>query len=176
MNHFSYFDPFFRKTHSDTNNNIEQQQIDETNPFTYPENLENALELIRLAVQEEDRDSLYNNFLIDNAVSSVSREILEEIRDDEIRHYQLLKQIYFDLTGEEVPEPELIAEYEQPSCFCEGLKTAILGDSKNIELYRQILYAMESRVHINMVTDMLTDEIKHVGLYNYIYSKNGCRI
>ncbi|HBD01414.1 MAG TPA: rubrerythrin, partial [Lachnoclostridium sp.] len=38
-----------------------------------------------------------------------------------------------------------------------------------------ILYAMQSRVHINMMIEIITDEIRHGILYNYLYAKNGCR-
>lgn len=41
--------------------------------------------------------------------------------------------------------------------------------------YRNILYAMEFREHINMMIEIITDELRHGILYNYLYTKNGCR-
>ncbi|HCL01056.1 MAG TPA: rubrerythrin, partial [Lachnoclostridium phytofermentans] len=40
--------------------------------------------------------------------------------------------------------------------------------------YRQILFAMQDRIHINMLTEIITDEIRHGILYTYLYSKNNC--
>ena len=33
---------------------------------------------------------------------------------------------------------------------------------------------MQDRRHINMLTEIITDEIRHANLYNLLYSKNGC--
>jgi hypothetical protein len=45
-----------------------------------------------------------------------------------------------------------------------------------VRKYRRILYALQDRVQINILAGIFTDEIRHGSLYNYLYSKNGCRI
>jgi hypothetical protein len=45
-----------------------------------------------------------------------------------------------------------------------------------VRKYRRILYALQDRVHINILTGIITDEIRHGILYSYLYSKNGCRV
>ena len=59
--------------------------------------------------------------------------------------------------------------------YCEGIKMAIMGEQNAVRKYRKILYAMQERVEINILTEIITDEIRHGSLYNYLYSKNGCK-
>jgi rubrerythrin len=62
----------------------------------------------------------------------------------------------------------------QVTPYCDGLKRALLGEQNAVAKYRQILYAMQTPIHINMVTEIITDEIRYGSLYNYLYSKNNC--
>lgn len=34
--------------------------------------------------------------------------------------------------------------------------------------------AMQDRRHINMLAEIITDELRHGNLYNFLYSKNKC--
>lgn len=65
-------------------------------------------------------------------------------------------------------------QFIQPESYCAGLSRALLGEQNAVQRYRKILYAMQDRVHINMMTEIITDEIRHGILYNYLYTKNGC--
>ncbi len=143
--------------------------------FVYPENVPNALSLIEQALGGETEDRIFYGFLIENAPSEEDARIIDSIRQDEIKHYGLFRQIYYELTGEMTPESNE-EEVEQPQSYCDGLKHALLGEQSAVSRYRQILYAMRSRIHINMLTEIMTDEIRHGLLYNYLYSKNGCNV
>jgi rubrerythrin len=113
-------------------------------------------------------------WLIANAPSEEDRRIIAGIRDDEMRHYQMFRRLYTELTGQ--APPEVMQEpFMPPGSYCEGLQQAVLGEQGAVQRYRQILYAMQSRVHINVVTDILTDELRHGILYNYLYSRNNCQ-
>ncbi len=141
--------------------------------FTYPENLENALALIQKAVGGENEDRLFYTYLIDNSSSEEEKQIISGIRDNEIQHYGWFRQIYQDLTGKSVPkQPE--EEFSAPANYCEGLARALMGEQSAVQRYRKILYAMQRRVHINMLTQIITDEIRHAILYSYLFTKAGC--
>jgi hypothetical protein len=79
----------------------------------------------------------------------------------------------FEVTGESVPNRKE-AEFTPPVTYCQGLKRALLGEQNAVQKYRQIMYAMQTREHINMMLEIITDELRHGILYNYLYSKNGC--
>lgn len=143
--------------------------------YTYPQNVPEALKLIQEAVAGETEDRMFYQYLIENAPSQEDKEIIEGIRDDEINHFNLFRQVYFQLTGQMLPTPQNVT-FEKPASYCEGLKRALRGEQNAVRKYRRILYALQDRVQINILTGIITDEIRHGILYNYLYAKNGCRV
>lgn len=144
------------------------------NIFTYPQNLQNALNLIQQALGGETEDRMFYAWLIDNAHPEDDKAIISSIRDDEIKHFGLFTQLYYDLTS--MPPSQVSNEaFTPPENYCDGLAHALLGEQNAVRKYRQILYAMQSRVHINIMTEIVTDEIRHGILYNYLYTSNGCK-
>ena len=150
--------------------NIMQEQ----SIYSYPYNLPGALKLIEEAVKGEAEDRMFYQYLIDNAPSDEDKEIIGGIRDNEIKHFGMFRKLYRDLTGKSIPPPENVT-FENPESYCAGIKKALLGEQNAVQKYRKILFAMQSRVHINMLTEIITDEIRHGILYSYLYAKNGCR-
>jgi rubrerythrin len=143
--------------------------------YSYPENLSNAISLIEEALAGEEEDRLFYSYLINNAPSEEDRQIISGIRDNEIRHHSLFLKLYSDLTGETVPQ--IPGErFIPPSSYCEGLQRSIIGEESAVAKYRKILFAMQDRIHINMLTEIITDEIRHGILYTYLYSKNKCNL
>lgn len=142
--------------------------------YTYPQNVPGALKLIQEAVAGETEDRMFYQYLIDNAPSAEDKEIISGIRDDEISHFNLFRQVYYQLTGQVLPPPQNVT-FEKPANYCEGVKRALRGEQNAVRKYRRILYALQDRVQINILTGIITDEIRHGILYNYLYSKNGCR-
>jgi len=142
--------------------------------FTFPQNLPNALVLIQQALAGETEDRLFYSWLIENAPSDEDKQIISGIRDNEIGHYALFKQLYSEITGV-MPQQVQGEQFVIPENYCAGLSRALLGEQNAVVRYRNILYAMEFREHINMMIEIITDELRHGILYNYLYTKNGCR-
>jgi rubrerythrin len=111
---------------------------------------------------------------ISSELTAEDKEIISGIRDDEISHFILFRQVYYQLTGQVLPPPQNVT-FEKPANYCEGVKRALRGEQNAVRKYRRILYALQDRVQINILTGIITDEIRHGILYNYLYSKNGCR-
>lgn len=151
-----------------------QQIMQADTVFAYPQNLPGALALIQQAVAGETEDRMFYTYLMDKAPSAEDKEIISGIRNNEISHHGWFQQIYYEITGRTVPEAQG-EQFTPPANYCEGLGRAMLGEQAAVAKYRRILYAMQSRVHINMLTEIITDEIRHGLLYNYLYDKNGCR-
>ena len=82
-------------------------------------------------------------------------------------------QIYYELTGQTIP-PIQDTEFERPKSYCAGIQKALFGELGAVERYRRILFALQDRRHINMLTEIITDEIKHSSKYNFLYAKNKC--
>ncbi|MBM7613811.1 ferritin-like domain-containing protein [Alkaliphilus hydrothermalis] len=141
--------------------------------YTYPYNFPMALELIREAVSDERSDELFYDYLLGEAPTEEDQEMIRSIRDDERKHFALFRQLYYELTGMMLPPPPE-GELTPPESYCMGLKQALRGELATVQKYRKILFAMQSRRHINMMTEIITDELRHADLYNLLYSKNEC--
>lgn len=142
--------------------------------YVYPANLPEALKLITGAVAGEREDRQFYDYLISVAPTEEDKETIRGIRDNEIRHFMLFRLIYFQLTGQVLPAPET-TPFTRPVSYCAGLRKALLGEENAVTRYRKILFAMQNRVHINMLVEITTDELRHGTLYSYLYSKNSCK-
>ena len=142
-------------------------------PYSYPHNLPVALDLMRDSLMGETEDKLFYAHILNAAVLPEDRETISSIRNDEMKHYEILRKLYHEHTGETPPKPDAPEEMEQMT-YCQALAKALRGEVAAIERYRKILFAMQDRRHINMVTEILTDEIRHADLYGLLLSMNNC--
>ena len=142
-------------------------------PYTYPGNVKMALQLIKEAVEGENEDRMFYGYLLENAPKE-DKEIIAGIRNDEMGHFGLFRTLYRELTGQMLPPPQDVP-FEKPESYCQGLGKSIIGETNAVRKYRNILYAMMDRRMINIVTGIITDEIRHAALYNYLYAKNNCK-
>lgn len=134
--------------------------------YAYPE----ALNLIIQSVSSEREDELFYNYLLSVAPQG-QREIIISIRDDEIKHFKMLREIYWEVTGKDIPQaPEVT--FLQPQNFCEGITKALFGELAAVERYRKVLYGFEFLPYRNMITEIYTDELKHSSKWNYLFTVN----
>ncbi|MEW9121458.1 MAG: ferritin-like domain-containing protein [Thermotaleaceae bacterium] len=141
-------------------------------PYTYPHNLPLALQAMKEAVEGEREKSQFYDYLISSAPSE-DQTIIKKIKDTEAKHYIFIKQIYRELTGQ-VLSPLQEKPFMKPRSYCDGLKRAVLAQLEAIKNHRKILFALQDRRHINMLTEIITDELMHGDLFNLLYSKNEC--
>lgn len=137
----------------------------------YPEGMAEALELIRGAVSGEREDELFYDYLINEAPDQEDKDIITSIRNDERKHNKMFRELYYQLTGQMLPKQMPGEEFSKPISYCEGLKKALFGELGAVERYRRILFALQNRTHINMLTEIITDELKHASKYNYLITK-----
>ena len=155
------------------NPNMMNPDMTDMNNQSNPQ-LAQALELIKQAVEGETEDRLFYDYLIKNASSESDREIIGGIRDNEINHAKMFRQLYFELTGKTIP-PNVDVNFIPPKNYCDGLKRALIGETNAVIKYRKILFAMKDRRHINMLTEIITDELRHASLYNFLIHSNDCK-
>ncbi len=133
-----------------------------------------ALELIKQAIKGETQDRLFYQYLLDNAPALLDKEIIGEIRDNEIKHAKLFRQLYFEHTGKTI-KPDENVTFEKPRTYCDGLRGALMGETNAVKKYRKIMAAMKSRKHIDMLVEIITDELRHAALYNLLIHNNDCK-
>jgi len=134
-------------------------------------NLESALMIMKQAMEGEENVRNFYEYMLDAVPSEDDREIIAGIQHDDLRHFSLLRQAYYDISGEK-PAPAQPARAVLPVTYTDGLIAALMGEQQAAVTYRKVLFAMRNRRHINMLTEIITDELRHLGLYNYLLTKN----
>ena len=87
---------------------------------------------------------------------------------DEKKHGILLREVYYDLTGIEIPSNNMQSDKQFNMTYIDGLKQAFSNELKAMEKYRTILKSMESRKNYDKIFEIMTDEIKHAIKYSYL--------
>lgn len=141
------------------------------NPTYNKKSLDNSLKLIKEGVIGEKSDELFYNYLISIAPDEEDKEIITSIRDDELKHNRMFRQIYKDYTGQEIGEGENI-DFEKTEDYIDGIVKALFGELKAVEKYREIRAGLPTRNSRDMLFEIITDELKHASKYNYLYTKN----
>lgn len=136
-----------------------------------PKNMDDTLLRIQQAVSGEQMDTERYDWLVDHASSKEEKLILTGIRNDKTRHRNMFRQIYNELAGETVsPLPE--TPFVPPDDYAEGIKQILMNGQSNIQNYLKILFAMQSRIHTNWMTQIMTDEMRHSVLFDFLYMKS----
>ncbi|WP_243122151.1 cytochrome b5 domain-containing protein [Clostridium thermarum] len=129
--------------------------------------LEEALFLIKEAIQAEREDELFYDYLLSLAPSKEEKDIIASIRDEERKHYKYFKEIYSFYTRKSAPSPNNIT-FEKPQSYIAGVRKAKFGELGAVERYRDIRAGIPDRYYRDMVFEIITDELKHAHKYDYI--------
>jgi len=127
------------------------------------------------ALRSESKDRMFYAYLLTAAPDDSDVEIIAKIREDELKHHDLFRRLYYELTGT-YPQELPAMPFEQPLSYCEGLRNALFGEVTELTDYRGILAGLEQRRLIDMMAEIITDELRHIGLFNTLYAKNGCKV
>ncbi len=133
--------------------------------------LEEALNLVKQAVQGEKEDEVFYEYLISVAPTDEEKNIISSIRDDERKHFKMFREIYYYFTGVELPM-STVSDFKAPESYIAGIKKALFGELAAMERYRNIRAGLPSEYYRDMVFEILTDELKHADKYNYILNLN----
>jgi rubrerythrin len=125
-------------------------------------------EMIRAMTGEQDAISYYQQ-LMTITQDSKNREILSDIRNDEITHFKDFMELYHRIYSKS-PELPTVKNPIIPS-FEEGLQAAIADELNAYEFYRDIYLNNSSPVIRNMFFKAYTDENKHASKLIYILTK-----
>lgn len=130
-----------------------------------------ALGLIREALQGQQAGELKYNYLIKNAPTQEEKDILTTFRDDDRLHRQWYRDIYRYYTNEDI-EVHNGEDFTQPNSYLDGIKSSIFTELEAMQRSRIIREGLPSRFFRDVVLRILTDEMKHATLYNYILNIN----
>lgn len=132
-----------------------------------------ALNLINDSVGGEKADTMFYEWLISNIPADLDEgerleiaQVIQGIASDERLHNEIFKSMYRQLTGKEaVPKEE---EFISPENFQQGIITALKGELEAVRRYRKVRAGIPDESYRDQVFSILTDELRHSALYNYI--------
>lgn len=129
--------------------------------------MEEALTLVKQAVQGEREDELFYDYLLSIAPTQEEKNIIASIRDDERKHNRYFREIYSFYTNQSIQTP-MNVEFDRPKSYVDGIKKAKFGELSAVERYRDIRAGLPDEYYRDMVFEILTDELKHAHKYDYL--------
>jgi len=132
--------------------------------------LNEALDIIKDSVTDEAEDAALYNLMINQAIQNEDKEIITSIANDEKKHNMMLRQIYFSLTGINLPMSKEITLNNQ-NTYIKNLSKSLFGELEAAKKYRKVLCAMTDKENYNKLMEIMIDEITHANKYNYLITK-----
>lgn len=132
--------------------------------------LDKAVEGLLNSIKNEKEDEVFYTNLIEMA-PDYAKDIISSIRDDETRHNEILRFVYSNITGEVAKNSDENVQ-KQEMTYAEGLEKAFFDEIAAVKKYRRIMGAMPNTKLHTLLMSIMTDELRHASLYNYLIHKN----
>lgn len=143
-----------------------QSPIQSNNPEIIT--LNQAIGLIRKSIGNEREDEIFYETLIRQASTEKEKNIIRSIRDDERRHNQILRRLYYEFTGQMAPPDQVMEEANNNNDYKANLEKALFGELEAVVKYRKILGTMPSGDSYTLIMSIMTDELRHANKYNFL--------
>ena len=130
--------------------------------------LNQAIELIRKSVGDEKEDEMFYDTLIKQAPTEKEKEIIRSIRNDERKHNQILRRLYYEFTGGVLPRDNSKNVANNTMKYKANLEKALFGELGAVEKYRRIMGAMPNKNSYTLLMSIMTDELRHANKYNFL--------
>lgn len=130
--------------------------------------LNQAIELIRQSVRNEREDELFYDRLLEQASTDKEKEIITSIRNDERKHNKILRDLYYNFTGQVIQADMSMPNINNISTYQENLEKALFGELDAVVKYRKILGTMPSGNSYTLLMSIMTDELRHASKYNFL--------
>lgn len=128
------------------------------------------LEMIKSALADEATDANYYDRLAKMITCPEDSKLVHKIHHDENKHYNILKNIYYELTGEKIGDVEFEEKELSPELW-QNFANSIITELEGAEFYRKLLFSFLNVELRDWMTEMMTDEQAHAQIMNYLFSK-----
>lgn len=132
--------------------------------------LDKAVEGLLNSIKNEKEDEFFYTNLIEMA-PDYAKDAISSIRDDETRHNEILRFVYSNITGEVAKNSDENVQIQEMT-YAEGLEKAFFDEIAAVKKYRRIMGAMPNTKLHTLLMSIMTDELRHASLYNYLIHKN----
>lgn len=132
--------------------------------------LNSALDLIREEILEGENIELFWDNIISKSSNENTSDILSSIREDNIKHNEILRFIYSNITGEVMEKPNSKSSMGKIT-FQDALEKSFLDSIAKVKKYRKIMGAMPNPRMQTLIMAILTNKLRHATLINYLMNK-----
>lgn len=130
--------------------------------------LNEAIRLIKQSVTNEKEDEIFYDTLIKQAPTEKEKNIIISIREDERKHNKILRELYYEFTGQIISPNTSIVEENQNRDYKANLEKALFGELDAVVKYRKIMAQMPSGNSYTLLMSIMTDELRHASKYNFL--------
>ena len=130
--------------------------------------LNQAIGLIRQSVGSEKEDEIFYDILIKQAPTEKEKDIIRSIRNDERKHNQILRRLYYEFTGQILPADNSTTDVNTNTDYKSNLEKALFGELDAVVKYRKIMGTMPSGNSYTLLMSIMTDELRHANKYNFL--------
>lgn len=161
-NYYNMNNPYYE--FNDFNYRSSEPQLDNGEIIT----LNQAIALIKQSVGDEREDEMFYNILLEQAPTDKEKNIIKSIRDDERKHNQILRNLYYEFTGQLLPPDTLLNNSGNNMDYKSNLEKALFGELDAVVKYRKILGTMPNGNSYTLLMSIMTDELRHASKYNFL--------
>lgn len=126
------------------------------------------LDLILEAMRDEKHDREKYRRMINMTTNRTVKEQIRFAYQDEGDHYDMFKELYFELTGRKVDVNTPTVRLEKT--LIGNVKTSINGELAAVEMYGDIYSMLDEKAQRDMVLSIIQDEQEHATRFVYVYS------
>ncbi len=135
--------------------------------------LNQAINLIKQSIGNEKEDEVFYDTLIQQAPTEKEKDIIRSIRDDERKHNQILRRLYYEFTGQMLPANTILSNEQKNNMdYKSNLEKALFGELDAVVKYRKILGTMPTGNSYTLLMSIMTDELRHASKYNFLIQNN----
>lgn len=157
------------------------------NIYPNPIQLQNSINLIQDTINTMEQDLLYYNWLRDEQTISKLQtldilpspnveelydilEIIETLKNDSINNINLLKEIFYQLTGT-YANVEQDFNFVPPRDLSTGIYSIIVKSTEYVKQLRVIMFGLPNFYYRDALFSIISDKLNHGTLLNYVYSR-----
>lgn len=133
-----------------------------------------AIDLIRKSIESETNSLAFYNMLLNQVTDEEDINIITNIMENQTRHSDILKDIYFKITNTNLENTRSIYVENRSIIdnYTENLKNGLFDEMDSIKRYRHIQNYMSDSQKYNMINEVITNKLCNINMYNYLISKN----
>lgn len=133
-----------------------------------------VLEMIEEAIEDEREDAEEYKKFAEKFQDKEDKDIIRNIYMDELKHEKMMKDIYYQLTGEKYQDNDSSTQSAEAAAYenmSGELSKRIMAELDGAEFYRKLYYTFLTLEIRDILFEIMTDELIHAQKLNYLYSK-----